>query len=369
MKKANKTKKAASMLMLVLILFNVTAGCAYNKKATETEPVQSSGETWTFTDSAGRSVELPRKIDRIAPSGPLAQIVLYTLCPEKIMGLSQKYSDTQKQYISPAVYDLPVFGQFYSSSGGTLNLEALMAADPQVVIDIGEAKGNIASDMDGISEQTGLPVIFIEATLETMSQTYSALGEVLGCEERAAELGNYVDNVLKMAAENSAKIGDDKRVNVLYVQDSSGLYVNSAGSIHADVIDYVGAENSAKLESISGGKGAEVSMEQIQLWDPDVLIIAPESIYGTLGTDEVWANLKSVKNGKFYEIPIGPYNWMGKPPSVHRIMGIWWLGNLLYPDIYDYDIVEKAQEFYKLFFDYELSEQEAKELMSNSTFK
>ena len=40
--------------------------------------------TYIFTDSAGREVELPRNIERIAPSGPLAQIVLFTLCPDKL---------------------------------------------------------------------------------------------------------------------------------------------------------------------------------------------------------------------------------------------------------------------------------------------
>lgn len=374
-------KRTIALLLAIPILSLMLAGCDGIHQPSETSAEKTSMQTtapdvqesekgtWIFIDSAGREVELPHDIDRIAPSGSLAQIVLYTLCPDKIIGLAQEYSDIQKQYIDPSVYELPVFGQFYAGSGGNLNLEAIMAADPQVIIDIGEVKSTITDDMNGISEQTGLPVIFIEATLDTMSQAYETLGKVLGREQRAAELGGYVDNVLAMAAENSAGISDADRLRVLYVQDASGLYVNSAGSIHADVIDYVGAINVAKLQSVSGGMGAEVSMEQVQLWDPDVLIIAPVSIYDKVGEDELWGNIQAVKSGKFYEVPIGPYNWMGKPPSVHRLMGILWLGNLLYPDIYNYDIVEKTQEFYKLFFGYKLSEQDAKKLMENSTFK
>lgn len=374
------TRTIAIVLVIPMLVWTL-AGCAGAQQTTGPlaektsmpssvpEVQESERGTWIFIDSAGREVELPRDVDRIAPSGSLAQIVLYTLCPDKIIGLAQEYSDIQRQYIDPLVYELPVFGQFYSSSGGNLNLEAIMAADPQVIIDIGEAKSTITGDMDGISKQTGLPVIFIEATLETMSQAYETLGKVLGCEQRAAELGAYIDNVLAMAAENSAGIADDARARVLYVQDANGLYVNSAGSIHADVMDYVGAINVAELESVSGGMGAEVSMEQVQLWDPDVLLIAPESIYDTVGEDELWGNISAVKSGKFYEVPIGPYNWMGKPPSVHRVMGILWLGNLLYPDVYNYDIVGKTREFYELFFGYKLSDQEVKKLMENSTFK
>ena len=45
-----------------------------------------------------------------------------------------------------------------------------------------------------------------------------------------------------------------------------------------------------------------------------------------------------------------------------------WMGNLLYPEVFDYDMVAEAQEFYKLFYRYDLSEDEAKELMARSTF-
>ena len=36
-----------------------------------------------------------------------------------------------------------------------------------------------------------------------------------------------------------------------------------------------------------------------------------------------------------------PYNWLSNPPSLNMLLGIWWLGNLLYPQYYDYDMAEK----------------------------
>ena len=66
-----------------------------------------------ITDSAGREVEIPKNIQRIAPSGPLAQIVLYTVAPDKLVGWSIDLSDAQKEYIPEKYWDLPVFGQFY----------------------------------------------------------------------------------------------------------------------------------------------------------------------------------------------------------------------------------------------------------------
>ena len=40
---------------------------------------EGTADTVMFTDSCGRTVELPAQIDRIAPSGPMAQIVLFAL--------------------------------------------------------------------------------------------------------------------------------------------------------------------------------------------------------------------------------------------------------------------------------------------------
>ena len=57
------------------------------------------------------------------------------------------------------------------------------------------------------------------------------------------------------------------------------------------------------------------------------------------------------------------------PPSVNRVLGVWWLGNLLYPELYDYDMIAVAQEFYSLFWHYELSEDEARTLMAHSTYR
>ena len=60
---------------------------------------------------------------------------------------------------------------------------------------------------------------------------------------------------------------------------------------------------------------------------------------------------------------------MSSPPSVNRVLGVWWLGNLLYPEIYDYDMIQVAQDYYALFWHYELSAEEAEALLSHSTLK
>ena len=40
-----------------------------------------------------------------------------------------------------------------------------------------------------------------------------------------------------------------------------------------------------------------------------------------------------------------------------------WLGNLVYPEVYKYDMEKEVKEFYKLFYNYELTDEEVKEIL------
>lgn len=333
----------------------------------ETTIPDTSGTT-VFVDSAGRSVVVPAEITRVAPSGSVAQMILMTLCPELLVGLASDPSETQKPYFPEVTWDLPTFGQFYGSKAN-LNMEALIAAEPQIIIDLGDPKGSIREDMDMVQEQTGIPTVFIQATLDELPDAYRTLGELLDRQEEAEALAAFVEKTLTMAAENRGKIAEDDRITVMFGTGASGLACNAAGSSQADVIDRIGAVNAIVSDEISNKNGGtEVDLEQVYVCDPDVILLAKDGPYDTLAEGE-WAQLRAVRNGAYYEIPDTPYSWMSMPPSVNRVLGIWWLGNLLYPELYDYDMAEIAQEYYALFWHYDLSAAEAETLLSRSTLK
>ncbi|MDR3295502.1 MAG: ABC transporter substrate-binding protein [Clostridiales Family XIII bacterium] len=358
---------AAAFLLLAATLLPAFTGCATGTSGSAGAG-NTGGETQEFTDSAGRTVTLPAAIDTIAPSGAYAQVFLYTLCPEKLIGLSGPFSRKQKEYVDEAYWSLPVFGQFYGKNA-TMNFEEIIKAAPDVIIDVGEVKDGIGADMDGVQAQTGIPVIFVEATLRSMADAYDALGGVLGVQERAADLSGYVRDVLAVADENNAKIPAGEQLRVLFGGGEYGLNVSGAGSVHAEVLDAAGAENVAVLGHVSDSGGDEVSVEQVLLWDPDVVILAPDSNYGDIFKDSVWADVAAVRRGTVYEVPSGPYSWLDRPPSVQRALGVLWLGNLLYPNLYDFDMAKKTTEFFRLFWNYGLSEEAAREMLENSTYR
>ena len=321
--------------------------------------------TRIITDSAGREVEIPSEITKIAPSGPLAQIVLYTVSPDKLAGLAADFSDEAKQYIDEKYWGLPKFGQFYGKNA-SLNMEALIAEAPDVIIDIGEAKKTVKEDMDALQEQLNIPVIFVEATLPTMADAYEMLGDITGEKAQAGKLADYCRAEIGKADQNAAAIADADRKSVYFGLGDDGLHTNAKGSIHADVIDRIGAVNAADVEAVSSGGGSEVSFEQVLLWNPDLIIVDSQKLYDTLTADPMWQELDAVKNGKIFKIPTAPYSFMSSPPSVNRMIGIEWLGSLVYPEIYTSDIREEVKNFYQLFYHIDVTDEKLEVILKGA---
>ena len=371
--------KKALLLMLALMLAVSAFACAGQgtqvaateaPAATEVPAVteapeateQAAATTASFTDSAGRMVEVPANITKVAVSGPLAQIVLFALCPDRLVGIASAWDATAEQYLATEYYNLPELGQLYGGKG-ELNLETLLASGAQVVIDVGEPKDTIVEDLDALQEQTGIPFVHITATTATMAEAYTKLGELLNMPEEAKALADYCTKVYERTL---AIAGSVEKANLLYCLGDAGLNVIAQGSYHAEVIDLLANNLAVVDEPSSKGSGNEVDMEQILLWNPDVILFASGSIYATVGSDPAWQQVTAIQNGAYYEVPMGPYNWMGFPPSVQRYLGMMWMSQLLYPDTAQYDLYAEVAAYFKLFYHSDLTQEQYDALVANS---
>ena len=324
---------------------------------------QSAGRV--FTDSTGREVTVDQEISRIAVTGPLGQIVVFAIAPDMLVGIPGAWNPEAKAFLDEQYYSLPVLGQLYGGKGD-LNLEELLKAAPQVVIDIGEPKDSIAQDMDALTEQTGIPFVHISAYLEHMDETYTMLGELLGLEEEAGVLAETCERIYSRAVEMMQGV---EKVNMLYATGENGLNVLANGGYHSGVIDMM-ANNVAVVENVSSkGTGNEVDMEQILNWNPDVIVFSENSIYDTVGDDPVWQSVSAIESGRYYEVPFGPYNWIGQPPAVQRLLGMMWLGKLLYPETATYDLYDEVAQYYQLFYHCDLTREQYDALMAKAIDK
>ncbi|MDO4566594.1 MAG: ABC transporter substrate-binding protein, partial [Oscillospiraceae bacterium] len=146
-------KKLFALFLALCLALSLFAGCAGTSTG-EAETEEPAAETREFTDSTGRTVTLPAEVTKIAVSGPLTQVYVLPLCPEMMVGFASSFSEDAAQYIKAEYLALPELGQLYGGKG-EMDLEALLAAAPDVVIDVGDSKDTIVEDMDSLTEQTG----------------------------------------------------------------------------------------------------------------------------------------------------------------------------------------------------------------------
>lgn len=106
-----------------------------------------------------------------------------------------------------------------------------------------------------------------------------------------------------------------EKADVLYITGEEGLNVIARDSYHAEVVDMLCNNLAVVDEPSSKGTGNEVDMEQILNWDPSIVFFAPGSIYSTVADNENWQTIPAIKDGRYYEVPFGPYNWMASPPA------------------------------------------------------
>ncbi len=330
-------------------------------EVTDAPSVPGEALTVEYTDDTGRTLTIPAEITRLAVTGPMSQIVLFALAPEKLVATANKWDPGAEAYFAPEYFNLPNLGQLYGGKG-ELNLEELLAAAPEIVLDIGEPKKSIGEDLAALTEQTGIPFIHIDADTASMPEAYRKLGALLGLEDRAEVLASYCEEIMALANDTMARVGAS-RVKMLYLLGDQGLNVIAKGSYHAEIIDLVSDNAAVLADPSSKGTGNETDMEQLLLWDPDFIVFSYASVGDAVGQDPVWQQLSAIQNGRYAKAPYGPYNWMGFPASVQRYLGILWLLDTLYPDYVDYDLFTEVNRFYELFFHCTLTEEQYRAIL------
>ncbi|GHT49031.1 ABC transporter substrate-binding protein [Spirochaetia bacterium] len=342
-------------IFFILLVSFCLSGC--NKQ--KTLGTQSSDDTVSFTDSGGRTVDIPSNITAVIPSGALTQMFIVAIAPDVLVTNSSAASKERDEFMPHSVLGLPFVGQVFGTRDFNYEEAAKMGA--QIVIDCGDPFPKIADDMEGITEKLGIPSIHITAKLSSTPQAFRTLGKVLKREEKAEALALFCEKTINHLNDVVEKTGG-KKVSALYCMGREGLNVLSAGTIHSEVLDAI-TDNKAVVDNpASRGSGNEANMEQINLWNPQVILFAQTSIYDDAANRAEWKELDAIKNKRYYKVPDLPYNWMGSPPSINRFLSMLWLCSILYPQYTDYDLYTEVKEYYKLFYAYELTKEKFDEI-------
>ncbi|MDD2619681.1 MAG: ABC transporter substrate-binding protein [Syntrophomonadaceae bacterium] len=371
-KKYSKQKTIAIILLFMLTVSGL-AGCSNTEKASRVSPEKAS-TTITITDMSGRQVTVPKEIKKVYSAVPIGTVLVYTIDPSKLAAKNFKLSELEKKYTTESYHALPVLGNFIVTN--TANEEAIMKLAPDLILYTGIINDIWRTKVEEAQKKMGIPIVIVDGNLKNVPAAYEFLGKLLNEEKRAKKLSNYCRNTLEDAERIAGEMPEGEKTKVYYACGKDGLMTYAVGNIHSEIIDLAGGKNVVETEIGGDYSFSNISLEQLIKWNPQVIVTnkveargGQESNAGLrsrLLENASLSNLEAVKKNQVYEIPCAPFSWFGQPPSAARILGIKWLGNLLYPEKFDFDIKNEVKDFYKLFYNRDLSDEDIQELMSHA---
>lgn len=312
-----------------------------------------------LTDSAGRKVEVPKRIDRVLAAGFPAAVLIYTLAPDKLIAWSGPLGAGAMGMLPEKYTKLPVVGRVTSARNAP-SAEAIQALHPDVILDVGTVDQRFAALADRVQKETGIPYLLYDGSLARTAATYRALGAALGEEVRAEELAKYAERAIAGAGKTLA--ARNERLRVYYARGEGGTATAFAGSITAEVMDAVGAENVARREA--SGAFVPVTVEQVIAWRPDAVIVSDPDLYAAITHEPRWQQVAAIRNGRVYLAPEAPFGWIDEPPGVNRLIGLGWLAGVLAEGKPPADMESVAREFYARFYHVELTAAQLDELLA-----
>jgi len=310
-----------------------------------TLPHAARAQAATVTDGAGRAVRVPAQVQRVFPAGPPAAIFLYTLAPELLLGWPRAIRPEERAFLLPDVGGRPEVGRI-TGRGNTANLESVLALKPDLILDFGSINPTYVSLADRVQEQTGIPYALLDGRFDGIAAAYRTLGALIGRREQSEELARYADETLRGITGKIAAVPKANRPRVYFARGPRGLETGLGGSINVETIEFL-AQNVA---GETRGGLANVSIEQVLIWNPDVIVTIDRDFAKNVLSDPAWAPVNAVRAHRVHLSPKLPFGWVDFPPSVNRLIGLRWLAKILYPDLFPDDLRAVTRDFYSRFY-------------------
>jgi iron complex transport system substrate-binding protein len=299
----------------------------------------------TVSDSAGRTVPVPARVERVFPAGPPAAIFLYTLAPDLLIGWPRANRPEERKFLLPDVGARPEVGRI-TGRGNTANLEVVLALKPDLILDVGSVNPTYISLADRVQQQTGIPYALVDGRFDGIPLGYRTLGALIGRREQGEDLARIAADMINTIVQRVSSIAPERRPRVYYARGPRGLETGLGGSINVETIELV-AQNVA---GETRGGLANVSIEQVLLWNPDVIITIDQDFAANIWNDTAWAPIAAVRARRVHLSPKLPFGWVDFPPTVNRLIGLWWLAKILYPDLFPEDLRVLTRDFYNRFY-------------------
>jgi iron complex transport system substrate-binding protein len=309
-----------------------------------------------LVDDAQREVQVPSRVSRVFAAGAPAEVLLYTLAPEMLVGRNRLPEGEAVEFFPPA-YRKPVWIRQLPEVDDPAADSELLALKPDVYFDYGTVQEDYIASVNAVQQRTRVPGIILDGALARIPETYRRAGTVLGIAARGERLAAETDRIL--AKYRGALAAAAPRV---YLACSADGFVpcledESAG----EQLAWLGGVNVAGTRATAPRRPR--TLDEVKSLAPHAIVIAAGAgAAARLRANPSWQSIEAVTAGRVYQYPALPYSWGPRPPSVNRLPGLMWLAYVLRGRTFDAEFNADIRRFFSEFYHLELTDPQLKTL-------
>lgn len=375
-------RKSVSLILVIYIAIGILTGCSYSNNTTQTQLKESTTttnrkETHTVVDYTGESIEVPNTIERVVIDQiPILSTYMayFEGSAPYIVGYCGSFktiiSETALKNIAPELMESS--DTVYAQSD--LNIEEIMKLEPDVIFyNAGNTQHAEILKASGIP-CIGFPTVGHETSadpIERYKEWLKLLEDVFGEPGKMDAFIAAGTEVINDVKTRIAQIPEDKRPTAMQLFSyADGVPKVAGAKVFGDYyLQHLGVKNVAAEETEGF---AQVSIEQIYKWDPDIIFdngpglcsIRPADILANRVEGIDFSNMSAYKTGRVYDTTLGMWNWTTPNPDVPLVLA--WMACNTYPEEFaDYPLAQTIKDYYKTWYGYDVTDAELEGMLHN----
>jgi len=290
-------------------------------------------------DMAGRNVVLPDEVKAVSCVHPIPCHMIWRLARTKMISASKQFKE-RLVFMSGArareMGDLPITAEFHNA----INREQMLSLKPDVIVSL-----NKDPRLDKEQEEFAAPVVASSKnTLDDYEASWRFIGRIVGAPEEGGELADYWRGTTAKITGPVSEIPVRDRLRVYYAA-ASVTTTPGANTIMSSIIRAAGGvgfyDDHPSLPAQREDEAVPTSMEEIVMWNPDVIVTGTAKGRIQILSDPHWESIKAVRNGRVH----ASLNWE-RLDGIQSLLGLVWTGIKLYPEKIKLDFEDETRRFY-----------------------
>ncbi len=347
-------KKIVSVLLTILVVVTTFSGCSKenkeikNIKETSVENKEPGSEKGT---SSKESFEVPKYIiseteDSITYKDPLGNENTFKKNPERVIVLHSSFVDlwylaggeaiarcSGDTNVPEEAKDVEQIGSAFSP-----NLEMIIALKPDLVI-LSSLTSKQAELKDALKENN-IQALYLNTSYKPYGSFIDTLYLFTRITDKKEIFDTQIADIINKVDSIKEKVKDEEKPKVAILFGStSSVSTELPTSLTGEIVEMLYGENIVKGAEIEGATKVDFSIEKIIESDPDMIFITTmgdlekvnKRIKEDIESNEAWASLRAVKEGRLYYLPKELFTYK---PNAKYPEAVQYIAELLYPEVF-----------------------------------